>query len=145
MAESVYECMFILDTAKVGGEVATAEKQLNGILERNHAQLLASRPWDERRFLYPIKNHKKGLYYLTYFRTEGKNVVGIERDCALSEMILRMMVLRIDPKLVDTMLSLARDEHAAPGVALHNVTQEPTDDGILDDDRPRRRRFEGKD
>jgi small subunit ribosomal protein S6 len=137
MAESVYECMFILDTAKVGGEVANAEKQLSGILEKNHAQVLASRPWDERRFTYPIKNHKKGLYYLTYFRTEGKNVVGIERDCALNEMILRMMILRIDPKLVDTMLSLAREEHA---VALHNVTQEPGDDIAEEDDRPRRRR-----
>jgi small subunit ribosomal protein S6 len=143
MAESVYECMFILDTGKVGGEVAVAEKQLNGILEKNHAQVLASRPWDERRFIYPIKNHKKGLYYLTYFRTQGKNVVGIERDCALNEMILRMLVLRIDPKLEEQMLALAREEHAA--VALHNVTQEPTDDGILEDDRPRRRRFEGKD
>jgi len=144
MPESVYECMFILDTGKVGGEVANAEKQLNGILEKNHAQVLASRPWDERRFTYPIKNHKKGLYYLTYFRTEGKNVVGIERDCALSEMILRMLVLRIsDPKLAETMLSLAREEHA---VALHNVTQEPGDDILEEDgDRPRRRRFEGKD
>jgi small subunit ribosomal protein S6 len=137
MAESVYECMFILDTGKVGGDVANAEKQLNSILERNHAQVLASRPWDERRFAYPIGHHKKGLYYLTYFRTEGKNVVGLERDCALNEMILRMMVLRIDPKMVDTMLALAREEHA---VALHNVTQEPTDDILEEDDRPRRRR-----
>src|SRR5438445_6707189 len=144
MAESVYECMFILDTGKVGGEVATAEKQLGGILEKNHAQILASRPWDERRFTYPIKNHKKGLYYLTYFRSEGKNVVGIERDCALNEMILRMMILRIEPQLVDPMLSLAREDHAA--VALHNVTQEPGDDILEEDgDRPRRRRFEGKD
>ncbi|MBM4068747.1 MAG: 30S ribosomal protein S6 [Planctomycetes bacterium] len=124
MAASVYECMFILDTAKMG-EVSAAEKQLTSILEKNNCEVLVKRPWDERRFSYPINNQKKGLYYLTYFRTEGKNVAAVERDCALSEMILRMMVLRIDPKLVDTMLSLAREEHA---VALHNITQEPGDE-----------------
>ncbi len=140
MAENVYECMFILDTTKVGGDVPAAEKQLAGILERHHAQILANRPWDERRFTYPIKNQKKGLYYLTYFRTEGKNVIGIEQDCALNEMILRMMVLRIDPKWVDPLLALARGEQAA---ALHNITQEPGDNGIPEEDyerRPRKRR-----
>ncbi len=125
MAESVYECMFILDTSKMGGEVAAAEKQLTAMLEKNHAEVLVKRPWDERRFTYPINNQKKGLYYLTYFRTEGKNVAAIERDCALNEMILRMMVLRIDRKWIEPMLALAREEHA---VALHNVTQEPSED-----------------
>ena len=132
MAENVYEGMFVLDTAKMG-EVAAAEKQLTTILERNNAQVLVKRPWDERRFMYPIKNQKKGLYYLTYFRTEGKNVAGIEKDCALNEMILRMLVLRIEPKWVDQMLALAREEHA---VALHNITQEPSED-LGGDDEPR--------
>ena len=119
MPANVYECMFLLDTNKVAGDVARATKQLHAILEKNQAEILASRPWDERRLAYPIKNHKKGLYYLTYFRTDGQNVVGIERDCALNEMILRMLILHIDPKLVDAMLAMARDEHA---VHLQTVT-----------------------
>ena len=68
-----------------------------------------------------IRGHKKGLYYLTYFRSEGKTLANLEHDCALNEMILRMMVLKVDPKLVDTMLALARDEHA---LALQVATQE---------------------
>jgi small subunit ribosomal protein S6 len=118
--------MFLLDTAKVGGDVPAAAKQLHGILERNQAEILASRPWDERRLAYPIGNHKKGLYYLTYFRAEGKALRPIEQDIALNEMIIRSLILKIDPKLVDTMLALARDEHA---LALHNVTDEPAEDG----------------
>src|SRR5205085_12398720 len=69
----------------------------------------------------PVKGHKKGLYYLTYFRTEGKNLTGIERDCGLNETILRTLVLHVDPKLVDIMLTLARDEHA---VALQTVNEQ---------------------
>ena len=125
MPANVYECMFLLDTNKVAGDVPAAAQKLHAILEHNHAEVLASRPWDERRLAYPIKNHKKGLYYLTYFRTEGKNVVSIERDCALNEMILRMLVIHVDEKLVDTMLAMARDEHA---VALPTVTEPPPDE-----------------
>jgi small subunit ribosomal protein S6 len=128
MPANVYECMFLLDTNKVASDVSAATKQLHGILERNQAEVLASRPWDERRLAYPVKGHKKGLYYLTYFRTEGKNVASIERDCALNEMILRSLVLHVDPKLVDVMLQLARDEHA---VALQTVTEaSPDEEGM---------------
>ena len=127
MPANVYECMFLLDPNKVAGDVPAAAKQLHGLLERHQAEVLASRPWDERRLAYPINGHKKGLYYLTYFRTEGKNVVPIERDCALNETILRALILKVDPKHVDIMLQLARDEHA---VALQTVTAQPDDEGL---------------
>ena len=72
MPAAVYECMFLLDTNKVAGDVPGAAKQLHTILEKNNAEILASRPWDERRLAYPIREnnvvHKKGLFYLTYFR-----------------------------------------------------------------------------
>src|SRR5437588_8692805 len=126
MPVNLYECMFLLDTTKVAGDVPAADKQLRSLLEKNHAEVLVSRPWDERRLAYPIKNQKKGLYYLTYFSSEGKNLVNIERDCALSELILRMMILKIDPKLVNDMLALAKGEQHA--VALHNYQEEPADE-----------------
>ena len=147
MPANVYECMFLLDTNKVAGDVPAAAQQLHAILERNHAEILASRPWDERRLAYPIGNHKKGLYYLMYFRTEGKNVASIEHDIALNEMIVRSLIIKIDPKLVDTMLTLVKGEHAP---ALHAIQDDPTDGTPrLDDeggDRTRRpRRAEGED
>jgi small subunit ribosomal protein S6 len=125
MPANVYECMFLLDTNKVAGDVAAAAQQLRTILERNQAEILASRPWDERRLAYPIGGHKKGLYYLTYFRMDGKNLLNFERDVALNETILRLLVLRIDPKHVETLLAIARDEHA---LALQ-VAPEPTAEG----------------
>jgi small subunit ribosomal protein S6 len=128
MPANVYECMFLLDTNKVAGDVPNVAKQLHAILERNHAEVLASRPWDERKLAYPISNHKKGLYYLTYFRSEGKNIATIEHDYALNETIMRALILKVDPKHVDIMLQLARDEHA---VALQTVTEPPPEDDAL--------------
>lgn len=136
MAKNTYECMFLLDTNKVSGDVPAAQQQIHQLLERNQAEILASRPWDERRLAYPIKGQKKGLYYLTYFASEGKNIVNIEHDVALNEMILRSLVIKIEPKMVDTMLALARDEHA---LAL-SVASPDDDDLTGRGDRDRHRR-----
>ena len=150
MPANVYECMFLLDTNKVSGDVPNAAKQLHTVLERNHAEVLASRPWDERRLAYPIGKHKKGLYYLTYFRTEGKNLVNLKRDFALSEMVLRQLILKVKPQMVDTMLTLAKDEHALALQMIHDDTAEEggkPEGGRAEGDRgPRRgggRRHEG--
>jgi len=145
MPAAVYEAMFLLDTNKVSGDVPGAAKQLHAILERNNAEILASRPWDERRLAYPIRRnnqvHKKGLYYLIYYRSEGPALSKIERDVALNEMILRSLTLHIDAKLVDIMLQLAQDEHA---VALHTAN-ETDEGGDMEGDggrRPRRQPLE---
>jgi small subunit ribosomal protein S6 len=128
--------MFLLDTNKVAGDIAVAQKQLHGLLERNHAEILASRPWDERRLAYPIKGHKKGLYYLTYFRAEGKDIVGLERDLALNEMVLRVLILHVEEKLVEPLLAVARTEHAT---ALQTVNEPPDDELLGGGDGDRRR------
>ena len=107
MPANVYECLFILDSTKVAGNVDAADKQIRAILEKNSAEVLVSRQWgDDRKFTYPIKNHKKGIYYLTYFSSEGKNLATIENDFSLNESILRLMIIKIHPKLVEVMLTL---------------------------------------
>src|SRR5438105_13814762 len=99
MPANVYECMFLLDTSKVAGDVTAADRSIRTILERNNAEVLVSRPWDARRLAYPIGTQKKGLYYLTYFSADGKSPTGIEHDCKLNEIIMQQPDLRIDPKL----------------------------------------------
>jgi len=133
MPVNVYECMFLLDTNKVAGDVAAAAKVLHTILERNHAEVLVSRVWEDKRLAYPIKGHKKGLYYLVYFRTEGNNVVTLEHDFALAELILRQLILHVDPKLVEAMLNVARDEHAAPHLRTVNEPPEGEEGGMEGD------------
>jgi len=146
MTENIYECMFLLDPTKVAGDVPGAAQRLHGILEKNKAEILASRPWDERRLAYPIKkngvSHKKGLYYLTYFKADTQRLIEIERDFALHEPVLRSLVLHIDAKLVDTMLALARDENA---MALQMISEDAAADADMGIERRggSRRRFEG--
>jgi small subunit ribosomal protein S6 len=124
MPANVYEALIMLDTSKVAGDVPAAQQQLHAIMERNKVEILASRPWDERRLAYPVHGQKKGLYYLIYFKSTGEALVGIENDLKLNETVMRAMILKIEPKLEETMLALARDPHA---LALQAVVDEPDD------------------
>ena len=125
MPTNLYECMFLLDTNKVAGDVAGAGTQLQTLLEKHQVEILASRPWDDRRLAYPIKGHKKGLFFLVYFRAEGKKLLELEHDIRLNEMILRHMVLHVDTKLEEAMLTVGRTPHA---LALQSV-HEPEEGG----------------
>ncbi len=124
MPANVYESLIMLDTSKMAGDLPAAQQQLHAIMERNHAEILASRPWDERRLAYPIRNQKKALYYLLYFKTDSNNLVKIEHDLHMNETVMRALVLKIEEKLVDVMLGVARDEHA---LALQSAVDEPDD------------------
>src|SRR2546423_14593302 len=99
MPANVYECMFLLDTNKVAGDVPAAAQQLHTLLERNNAEILASRPWDERRLAYTFRNPSKGPYFSTYFRSDGKNLINTGPDLALNAPALRHCNLKIDANL----------------------------------------------
>jgi small subunit ribosomal protein S6 len=139
MPANVYECMFLLDTNKVAGDVPALVKQLHGILERNQAEVLVSRPWDDRRLAYPIKGHKKGLFYLTYFRTDGKNLANLEHDFKLNETILRALILRVEPKLVEKVLQVAQGDGPVYTITAQDSGGDDDGTGRPEGDRRERR------
>ena len=124
MPMNLYEGMFLLDTSKMSGDVPGTVAKLHSVLEKHHAEILASRPWDDRKLAYQIRNQKKGLYYLIYFRCDAKNLAELERDFKLNETIMRLLILYIEPKLEEEMLAVARDERA---LALQTAHDEAID------------------
>ena len=115
MPVNTYEGMFLLDRAKVAINWDDSVRQVHDILAKHNAEIVASRQWDERRLAYAVNGHKKGTYLLTYFRTEGANLAEIFADCQLSEVILRELILKIHPKLVDHLVHRAMT--STPGEA----------------------------
>jgi ribosomal protein S6 len=109
--------LIIFDAGRYNSDAQAIVDSVHTAITKNKAEVVVSRPWDERRFTYPINNQKKGMYYLLYFRCIGPTVHEIEQDLRLNENIIRYMVIAIPPKLEEQMLTIARDEHAA--VALH--------------------------
>jgi len=124
MASNLYECMFILDTSKMAGDVQGAVAKLHANLEKHHAEIVASRVWEERKLAYSIRNQKKGLYYMIYFRCDATELADLEREYKLNETIMRLMILHIEPKLEEEMLAVAHDERA---LALQTAHEDASD------------------
>lgn len=92
---STYEGMFLFPQA-AGSDLGGAVAHIESILDRAGAELVSIAKWDERRLAYDIKGNKRGLYLLTYFKSDRSKIASIERDCNLSEMLLRAMVVRAE-------------------------------------------------
>lgn len=139
MPANVYECMFLLDTNKMAGDEAGTVKHLQGLIERNHGEVLSSRRWlESSKLAYPVQGQKRGLYWLMYFRCEGQYMTELETDFRLTETLLRYLVTKIDPKFVDKMLPIGQD--GGP-LFLVTVNEPPLEDTLAggDDDRRNRR------
>jgi small subunit ribosomal protein S6 len=110
LSQNVYEGMFILDSNRYARDAAGVVSQIPSTVEQMGGQVLASRLWEERRLAYPIKGHRKGTYWLTYFKLDGNQVTNLERQFQLNESVVRSLFLKIDPRIADTMV-----QHALTG------------------------------
>ena len=122
MAVIVYEGMFILDSNRFGRDHETVSGQIPTMVEKLGGEMLVSRLWEERRLAYPIKGHRKGAYWLTYFRLEGSRLRSIRGKCQISEDIVRVLFLEVDPRIVDTLVAHARAGTIPPTCSKSTIT-----------------------
>jgi ribosomal protein S6 len=108
----VYEAMFLVDS----GDAASwgdMTKHLANIFDRSGAEIIGITRWDERKLAFTVKKRKRGTYVLAFFLLKtGSVLVEIERDCSLSEKVLRSIILRADHFTVaDMRMQLGEDIH----------------------------------
>jgi small subunit ribosomal protein S6 len=114
LAETVYEGMFLLDSNRYGRDPEGVAGQIPKMIQEAGGAMLVSRLWEERRLAYPIKGRRKGTYWLTYFRLDGPKLGEVRRKCQLSDSILRALFVKIDPRIVDTLVEHAQASDAKP-------------------------------
>ena len=90
-SKKTYEGMFLLDAG--GSDFDAASEPVRKVLDRYEAEMLALKPWDDRRLAYEVRGRRRGLYALTYFRLDPERVREVEHDCQLDERILRVLIL----------------------------------------------------
>ena len=120
MAKNVYEGLFILDSNRYSRDASGVSGQVGEIVQKHGGEMLASRLWEERRLAYPINGQRKGTYWLAYFKLDSQQVVHIERDCRITDSILRSMILKVDPRIAEALIS-----HAISGTAAVPRTRRP--------------------
>jgi small subunit ribosomal protein S6 len=112
LATNVYECLFILDSNRYARDARAVAGTIPKMVEKVNGEMLASRLWVEQRLAYPIKGHRKGTYWLTYFRMDSSKVADFNRACRLNDNVLRSLVIRVDPRLVDVLVAHALGKSA---------------------------------
>jgi small subunit ribosomal protein S6 len=89
----LYEAMFLFDNM-AAHEWSDVEQEVKRVFDRIGATQHVCVKFDERRLAFEIEGRKRGTYVLTYFDAEPDRIGDLERDARLSEVILRLMVVR---------------------------------------------------
>lgn len=133
MAENAYEGLFIFDANRYAREPANVSGQLATMIQKHGGMVLASRLWEERRLAYPINGQRKGTYWLTYFKIDSSQIEPMRRECQINENVLRELMLKIDPRIVDALV-----EHAlASGIEKPKPAPKPVPVAVISpDDEP---------
>ena len=102
--------MFIFNANAYARNPTGASNAVEEMVKSVGGEMLASRLWNEQKLAYPINGHRKGAYWLTYFRLETSKMVKFNRSCQLNDMILRHLAIKLDPRLVAPMVAVAKGE-----------------------------------
>lgn len=112
MAEArvaLYEGLFLLNQHAVAADFAGTVEFMREVFRRAEAEVIVLRKWEERKLAFEIRGQKRGVYLLAYFKARGTQIANIERDCNLSEQVLRCLILRAD-HIGDVELELAKKD-----------------------------------
>ena len=131
MAQNVYECLFILDSNRYARDPNGVSAAIPEMIQNLKGEVLANRLWNEQRLAYPINGQRKGTYWLTYFRLESTRLAEFNRACQLNENILRNLTLKVDARLVDTLVAHASGK--TPVVAAKSDDATDDDEVALDE------------
>ena len=134
---NLYEGLFLVDQGAVASNYAGALSHVQEMFDRAGADVLALRKWDERRLAHPVKNQKRGTYLLALFRVNAVQIANIERDCNLSEQVLRVMFTRAD-HFGETEINAALEEakNTAAEAKLRETPEAETGESAAGDEQP---------
>jgi small subunit ribosomal protein S6 len=140
LARNVYEAMFCFDSTKFSRDPDGVSGEIVGLIQKAGGEILVSRLWEERRLAYPIKGQRKGTYWLIYVNIDAKQVAGLRRQFEITESILRFLLLKIDPRIVDALVAhaqtapvpavgvVAEEAAVVVGAAVETVVEDEADD-----------------
>jgi small subunit ribosomal protein S6 len=101
-----YETILILRPDLMDDGVASINKKVHSIIDKNGGKLLKVESWGKRKLAFKLKKQQKGFYYHWHF-LGGPAVVGeLQRQLRVMDTVLRQYTIKIDENI---------DPEAKPG------------------------------
>ena len=104
--ENLYEGMFLVDSSQFANDPDGVTEAIMAILERAGATVVAHRPWQDGKLAYEIEGRRKGLHYLVCFKMPGSGMDIVTRQCHLSDIVVRQLVIKHSQELFDAMVAV---------------------------------------
>jgi small subunit ribosomal protein S6 len=95
-----YELAFILSPEAGEEETRAIMDRVEQVVTTHDGQVVKVNQWGRRRLAYPIERHRDGIYVFIDMILTPESVSELERTLKVSEIVLRHMVKRRDPKAV---------------------------------------------
>ena len=103
--ENMYEGMFLVDSNQYANDPDGTVEAIMAILERAEAKVVAHRPWQDGKLAYEVDGHRKGLHYLVCFKMPPAGMDVVTRQCSLSDVVIRQLVIKHRVELFEAMVA----------------------------------------
>lgn len=127
--ENRYEGMFLVDSNAFASDPEAITSELLKLLEKAGATVVAHRPWQDGKLAYEIEGRRKGLHYIVCFRMPTTGMDILTRQCQLSDVILRQMVIAHPQELFDAVVDAISGNPAEEAAAEEAAAAAPKADG----------------
>jgi small subunit ribosomal protein S6 len=95
-----YELGFVISPEVSEEETRSILDRLGQIVAQYGGQVVKVNQWGRRRLAYPIERHRDGYYVFIDMILTPETVIELERTLKVSEVVLRYMLTKRDPKAV---------------------------------------------
>lgn len=99
----LYEGLFLVNSNDAASDWQGVIGAIEKILERSESEVVSLKKWDDRKLCYELHGADRGTYILVYFNVDPLKIRNIERDVHLSELVMRVMILKTDKMSKDDM------------------------------------------
>jgi len=128
-----YEAMFLISQA-TAADMNGAMEHIRGLLDRAQAEVVALKKWDERRLAFEIGGQKRAVFILCYFKAPALKMVDFDRDCNLSEKIMRVLVTKADHLTIEEMQSADSRQAMADEAALRRMGEDSEEPEFIEEE-----------
>ncbi|GER87506.1 hypothetical protein KDW_16680 [Dictyobacter vulcani] len=118
-----YELGVIFSPEASEEQTRSITERIEQIVATHSGQIVKVNQWGRRRLAYPIDRHRDGFYVFFDMVLTPETVIEIERTLKVSEIVLREMVRKRDPKAVQRERE-EREARAAAAAAAPEASEE---------------------
>jgi len=135
-----YELGFILQPEVNEGQTRALLNRVEQVVANHGGQIVRVNQWGRRRLAYPIRHNRDGFYIFIDMILTPETVIELDRTLNVSEDVLRHMIKRRDPKLVqkerEARAAAAATTTAQPPEEVQDEMVSPVREEIVDEEVP---------